>query len=163
MSQLTFEKLVALFDEGKANYRVLAHAAARTSEEVARIRGTQMSQGAKAMVCRVKVSGSQRVYVHVVLPADQQVDFDKVAAAAGGKRASLATPEEAQALTDCEMGAVPPVSFHPDVVLVADPTLAVRHEEIAFNAGLRDRSIVINTGDYMRIVAPKMFTIIKGD
>lgn len=104
MSLQTFKKLVTLFDEGHAAYRVLEHAPVRTSEEAASIRGTELGQGAKAMVCRVKISSQKRVYVQAVFPADQRVDFDKVAQAVQGKKASLATPEEAQALTDCEMG-----------------------------------------------------------
>lgn len=161
MSLHTFEKLLALFDSGNASYRVLEHAPARTSGEAAAIRGTALGQGAKAMVCRVKISSQKRVYVQAVFPADQRVDFVKVARAVQGKKASLATPEEAQALTDCEMGAVPPVSFNPEVLLVIDPTLAQRYVELSFNAGLRERSIIINTQDYLRIVAPQQFPVIQ--
>lgn len=125
------------------------------------MRGTVLSQGAKAMTCRVKLSAAQRVYVLAVLPADQQLDFVKLAAAISGKKASLATPEEAQALTDCEMGAVPPVSFHPELLLIADPGIASQHSEISFNAGLRERSIIVATEDYLRIVAPRLETIVR--
>lgn len=163
MSLAIFEKLVALFDAGQARYRVMSHVPVRTSEEAAAVRGTVLSQGAKAMTCRVKRSATQRAYVLAVLPADQQLDFVKVAAAVDGKKASLATPEEAQALTDCEMGAVPPVSFHSDLLLIVDPSLALRNDEISFNAGLRDRSIVIATEDYLRIVTPRQATIIRED
>jgi Ala-tRNA(Pro) deacylase len=161
MSLVVFEKLVALFDAGHARYRVMTHAPVRTSEEAAAARGTVLSQGAKAMTCRVKQSATRHIYVLAVLPADQQIDFVKVAAAVNGKKASLATPEEAQALTDCEMGAVPPVSFHSELLLVVDPSLASRHNEISFNAGLRERSIIIATEDYLRIVAPRLETIIR--
>lgn len=161
MSLETFEKLVTLFDAGNARYKVVEHEPVRTSQEAAQVRGTALSQGAKAMICRVKISSKQKAYVHAVFPADQQADFEKIATAVGGKKASLATPEEAQALTDCVMGAVPPVSFNPDVMLIIDPTLASRHEEISFNAGLRERSIVINTQDYLRIVVPKQSSIIR--
>jgi Ala-tRNA(Pro) deacylase len=160
MSQAVFEKLIALFDAGHARYRVMAHAPVRTSEEAARVRGTALGQGARAMVCRVKRTSTQRIYVLAVLPADQQLDFDKVAAAVDGKKAALATPEEAQTLTDCEMGAVPPISFHSELLLIVDPSLASRHDEISFNAGLRERSIIIATEDYLRIVAPRLETII---
>ncbi|MDR2244233.1 MAG: YbaK/prolyl-tRNA synthetase associated domain-containing protein [Burkholderiales bacterium] len=160
MSQAVFEKLVALFDAEQARYRVMTHAPVRTSEEAASVRGTTLSQGARAMVCRVKHSSKQRTYVLAVLPANRQLDFVKVAAAVGGKKVSLATPEEAQALTDCEMGAVPPVSFHPELLLIVDPGLASRHDEISFNAGLRERSIIIATEDYLRIVAPRLETVV---
>jgi len=35
-----------------------------------------------------------------------------------------------------------------------DESLLERNEEIAFNAGLLDRSIVLNAKDYARIVKP---------
>lgn len=161
MSLETFEKIVKLLDSNNATYRVVEHAPVRTSEEAAQVRGTALSQGAKAMICRVKITSNQRQYVQAISPADQQVDFTKIAQAVGGKKASLATPEEAYALTDCLMGSVPPFSFNPEVLLIIDPTLATRHEEISFNAGLRERSIILNTQDYLRIVAPQQVSIIK--
>ena len=48
MSQKTFEKLTALLDANQASYRVVEHPTAGKSEEVAKIRGTQIGQGAKA-------------------------------------------------------------------------------------------------------------------
>lgn len=161
MSSATFEKLIALFDAGDARYRVLEHVPVRTSEEAAQIRQTALSQGAKAMVCRVKISASRHTYVLAVFPADQRVDFHKIAAAIDGKKAALATSEEAEKLTDCVMGAVPPVSFHPDLHLLIDPSLFTRNQEISFNAGLRERSIIINSADYQRIVCPSCAAIIK--
>jgi len=159
MSLATFEKLVALFDEGKADYRVMEHAPARTSEEAAQIRGSTPGQGAKAMIIRVKISSSKHTYVHVVLPGDQRVSFEKVAQAAQGKKASLATAQEAQQITDCVMGAVPPVSFDPDVPLIVDPYLLEHNEKLFFNAGLRERSIGIRTEDFVRIVQPRQVSI----
>lgn len=161
MSLETFEKIVTLLDSNNASYRVVEHEPVRTSEEAAQVRGTALSQGAKAMVCRVKITSNQRQYVQAIFPADQQADFTKIAQAVGGKKASLATPEEAYALTDCLMGSVPPFSFNSEVMLIIDPTLATRHEEISFNAGLRERSIILNTQDYLRIVAPQQACIIK--
>ena len=49
MSVKTFEKLTALLDEHQARYRVVEHPTAGKSEEVAKIRGTELGQGAKAL------------------------------------------------------------------------------------------------------------------
>ena len=161
MSLATFKKLLTLFDDGNAEYHVMEHAPARTSEEAAQIRGSTPGQGAKAMIVRVKHSSNKHTYVHVVLPGDQRVSFDKVAQAAKGKKASLATAEEAQQITDCMMGAVPPVSFDPDVPLIVDPYLLEHNEKLFFNAGLRERSISICTQDYIRIVQPIQTSIVE--
>lgn len=155
------EKLVDLFEKGQAQFRVLEHpAAGKTSKSVAEIRGTELGQGAKALVCHVKGNGV-KLYVLAILPADKQADLAKLAVAVGGRRASLASPDEVAELTGCVFGAVPPVSFHPNLKLVADPSLYERYDELAFNAGLLDHSIIIKTEDYKRIVHPELICFLK--
>ncbi|KAB8307368.1 YbaK/prolyl-tRNA synthetase associated domain-containing protein [Erwinia endophytica] len=146
----TFEKLTALLDGQLANYKRVEHAPCGKCEEVAAIRGTAISQGAKALVCHVKGNGVKQ-YVLAVLPADQQADLSKVANAVGGLRASLASPAEVDRLTGCVFGAIPPFSFHDELQVVVDPTLCERNREIAFNAGRLETSIVLDAQDYQRI------------
>lgn len=74
----------------------------------------------------------------------------------GGLRASLASPAEVDALTGCVFGAIPPFSFHPNLKLVADPLLFERFNEIAFNAGLLEKSVIMDTTDYLRIAQPEL-------
>jgi len=150
-----FDQITALLDAGNARYRVIDHPAEGRSEAIAAIRGTAVGQGAKALVCRVRLTSSLRAHVLAVFPADQQADLARVAAAVGGKKAALADRELAEQLTGCPMGAVPPFSFDPELRLVVDPALASRYPEIAFNAGRLDRSIVLDTADYFRLVQPE--------
>lgn len=187
MSQQIFENLQTLLSVQGAGFRVIEHEAAGTSESVAKIRGTQLGQGAKALVCLVKgVSVAQnvlkigenelnlncaapanlrlngekptarngRIYVLAVFPADHRANLAKLAMALGGTKASLTSEEECAALTDCVIGSIPPFSFHDRLLLVCDEKLFGRFDEIAFNAGLLDRSIVLNTMDYERIAKP---------
>ena len=100
-------------------------------------------------------------YVLAVLPADQQADLKKLAHALGATRAGLCSPEEVMELTGCILGAVPPVALHEKLLGVADPSLFTRYEELAFNAGARDVSIIINTEDFHRIVAPKEIPFLR--
>ena len=160
MSAQTFEKLIALLEAQHARYRVVEHPTAGKSEEVAKIRGTALGQGAKAVVCKVKGNGVKQA-VLAILPADQQADLSKVAAHLGGSKASLASPAEVETLTDCVFGAIPPFSFHPDLLLIADPTLLSRYDELAFNAGTLERSIILNTRDYANVVNPLLVDILK--
>lgn len=146
----TFDKLTALLDSHQARYQVMEHAPTGKCEEVAAIRGTAVGQGAKALVCHVKGNGIKQ-YVLAVLPADQQADLGKVAQAVGGLRASLASPAEVDRLTGCVFGAIPPFSFHDELQVVVDPTLCERNSEIAFNAGLLEKSMVLDARDYQRI------------
>lgn len=160
MSAQTFEKLIALLEAQHARYRVVEHPTAGKSEEVAKIRGTALGQGAKALVCKVKGNGVKQA-VLAILPADQQADLSKVAAHLGGSKASLASPAEVETLTDCVFGAIPPFSFHPDLLLIADPTLLSHYDELAFNAGTLERSIILNTRDYANVVNPLLVDILK--
>jgi Ala-tRNA(Pro) deacylase len=156
-----FERIDALLRESGARYRVVRHAAEGNSEKVARLRGTRPGQGAKAMLCRAGPPSGRLVLA--VLPGDRKLDFKKLARAAGGRKASLAAPEEAVALTGCAIGAIPPFSFSPEIELIADPRLLSENAEIAFNAGRLDTSIVLDSADYARIARPKMADIVADE
>lgn len=155
-----FRQLTQLLDDNQAKYRVMEHSTAGKSEEVAKIRGTQLGQGAKGLVCHVKGNGVKQ-HVLAILPADKQADLSKIAIAIGGTRASLASPKEVDELTQCVFGAIPPFSFHPNLLLIADPLLFARFDELAFNAGTLERSIILNTQDYQRIAQPTLVEFIR--
>jgi len=154
-----FQQLVSLLDGGNARYRVIEHPAAGKSEEVARIRGTEVGQGAKAMACKLQVPGLPAIHVLAVLAADRQLDLAALAREFDAKKASLMSPKEIAAMTGCVLGAIPPFSFHPALQLVADPELFERYREIAFNAGRLDASMVLDAEDYLRLAVPKMAQI----
>ena len=141
----------------RARYRVMAHEAVGQCEAVSAIRGTALGQGAKALVCKVKGNGVNQ-HVLAILAADRQADLASLARHIGGSKASLASPAEVEALTACVFGAIPPFSFHPALRLVADPLLFERFPQIAFNAGRLDRSIILDTEDYLHIARPEIAT-----
>ncbi|HFK1203966.1 TPA: YbaK/EbsC family protein [Klebsiella aerogenes] len=128
------QRLCRLLDEQQARYRVMEHEAIGKCEAVSAIRGTALGQGAKALVCKVKGNGVNQ-HVLAILAADQQADLSRLAQ---------------------HIGAIPPFSFHPKLKLVADPLLFERFTEIAFNAGLLEKSIIMNTEDYLRIARPEL-------
>lgn len=151
----THQRLVALLTQENARYRVVNHEAVGKCEAVSEIRGTALGQGAKALVCKVKGNGVNQ-HVLAILAADQQADLSQLASHLGGLRASLASPAEVDMLTGCVFGAIPPFSFHTNLKLVADPLLFERFDEIAFNAGLLEKSVIMNTQDYLRIARPEL-------
>jgi Ala-tRNA(Pro) deacylase len=153
-----FDRLVALFRAGEARFRVIEHAPEGRSDAVAAIRGTRAAQGAKAIVCAIPVDGDTR-FVLAVVPGDRRVDIRAVARLVGGRKGSFAQASVAEALTHCPIGAIPPVSFDPALTLVVDGEFLERESEIAFNAGRLDRSIVIASTDYRRVVNPLIAAI----
>ncbi|HBI6861905.1 TPA: YbaK/prolyl-tRNA synthetase associated domain-containing protein [Enterobacter cloacae] len=157
----THQQLISLLTEQGARFRVIEHEAVGKCEAVSEVRGTALGQGAKALVCKVKGNGVKK-HVLAILAADLQADLSRLASHFGGLKASLASPAEVDALTGCVFGAIPPFSFHPDLTLVADPLLFERFDEIAFNAGLLEKSVVMDTRDYLRIARPERVTFRKG-
>lgn len=147
-------QLLQLLNDNHARYRVMHHARAGKCADVSALRGTLLGQGAKALVCKVKGNGVNQ-HVLAVLSAGQQADLDKIALAFSGKKASLASPAEVKALTGCVFGAIPPFSFHSQLALIADPFLFSQFPEIAFNAASLEKSIILNSEDYLRIARPK--------
>lgn len=157
----THNQLITLLAGEGARFRVMEHEAVGKCEAVSEIRGTELGQGAKALVCKVKGNGVKK-HVLAILAADQQADLSRLASHFGGLKASLASPAEVDALTACVFGAIPPFSFHPDLTLVADPLLFERFDEIAFNAGLLEKSVIMDTQDYLRIARPELVVFRKG-
>ena len=156
----THQQLITLLTQQGARVRVMEHDAVGKCEAVSEIRGTDLGQGAKALVCKVKGNGVKK-HVLAILAADLQADLSQLASHFGGIKASLASPAEVDTLTACVFGAIPPFSFHPDLALVADPLLFERFDEIAFNAGLLEKSVIMDTQDYLRIARPELVTFHK--
>lgn len=156
----THQQLITLLTEQGARFRVMEHAGVGKCEAVSEIRGTDLRQGAKALVCKVKGNGVKK-HVLAILAADLQADLSQLASHFGGLKASLASPAEVDTLTACVFGAIPPFSFHPDLALVADPLLFERFDEIAFNAGLLEKSVIMDTQDYLRIARPELVNFHK--
>ncbi|MDA3053782.1 MULTISPECIES: YbaK/EbsC family protein [unclassified Campylobacter] len=160
MSEKIFNKIVEILEANGAKFRVVTHDSVGTSAEVAKVRGTELGQGAKALICTLK-GGEEKIYALAVLPADMQADLGALARAFERNRASLVSPAEGLELSDCVFGSVPPFSFHEKLVLVCDPALFERYDEIAFNAGLLDHSVILDAKDYQKIANPKLVKFAK--
>jgi Ala-tRNA(Pro) deacylase len=154
----SFDQLVAMLKAGGAEFRVVEHEPEGKSDRVVAIRGTRISQGAKAIVCRIAASDRER-FVLAIVPGDRRVDTKALADLFGGKRASFVQPEIAEQITGCKIGAIPPVSFDDRLSVVADEAFLQAEPEIAFNAGRLDRSIVLKAEDYKRIFNPRLARI----
>ncbi|WP_321856608.1 YbaK/prolyl-tRNA synthetase associated domain-containing protein [Burkholderia cenocepacia] len=153
-----FDTLCDLLTTSGARFRVLEHPAEGKSDAIAALRGTRPEQGAKAMLCTFKDGDTAAL---AVIPGHLKIDFRKVADALGRRKATLASPDVAAAVTRCVMGAVPPFVFDSNVTLVVDPALVERNAEIAFNAGRLDRSVVLDAADYVRIARPLLADITR--
>ncbi|UMX87668.1 YbaK/prolyl-tRNA synthetase associated domain-containing protein [Klebsiella pneumoniae] len=149
------QRLCALLDEHRARYRVMAHEAVGQCEAVSAIRGTALGQGAKALVCKVKGNGVNQ-HVLAILAADRQADLASLARHIGGSKASLASQRRWRPSPPA-CSAFHPFSFHPALRLVADPLLFDAFLKSPLTPGA-DRSIILDTEDYLHIARPEIAT-----
>ncbi len=153
-----FDRIVALLSEAKANFRVIEHEAEGRSEKISVIRGNRPEQAAKAMVLDVRGGGGGRRHVLAILPGNRKLDFAAVAALFEARKCGFASPDTAQALTGCAMGAVPPFSLNPELTVVVDEDL-LANETLFFNAGRLDRSMELDTRDWIAVAKPRVARI----
>ena len=139
------ERLRAWLVEAGVAFEVLEHAPVHTSEEAARVRGTRLEQGAKALVVR-----ADERFLHCVLPASLKADNAALRAIAGTRKLRFATREELAVLTGCEPGAVPPFGNLFGLPVLVDEALCA-NEHVVFNAGSNAVSITMRCDDLVRL------------
>jgi Ala-tRNA(Pro) deacylase len=141
-------RLLKYLRDHNVEFQFMTHEPVRTSEEAAKVRGTPLEQGAKALVCR-----ADDKVVLLVLPANRRLDTRAFKRMAGVKNISMVSPDELRELTDLEVGAVPPFGNLLGLPTYADERLfSLSH--ISFNAGSRTVSVIMAPGDFQRLVRP---------
>jgi Cys-tRNA(Pro) deacylase len=150
-----FEKIVELLDQNHIEYKLTEHEPVRTSEEAARVRGTDIHSGAKAMVAK---SGSD--YYLIVLPADKKIDWKGLKIALHVKDVSLAGLEDAEQVTGLKMGAVPPFGNLLNLQTIFDVEIGTIGQ-VNFNAGEQTHSISMKSSDLIALVKPTFGLISK--
>ncbi|MBV8392576.1 MAG: YbaK/prolyl-tRNA synthetase associated domain-containing protein [Alphaproteobacteria bacterium] len=158
MAAEVFDQLVTLLTDAKAKFRVIEHAAEGKSEAISQIRGNRPDQAAKAMVLDVRGGGGGRRSVLAILPGSRKLDFNAVAALFEARKCGFASPDTAQALTGCVMGAVPPFALNPALSIVVEQDL-LSNETLFFNAGRLDRSMELDTKDWIAVAKPRVASI----
>src|ERR1051325_7273583 len=152
------EQLCSLLTREGAVYRVVEHEPEGRTEIIAQIRGNRIQQSIKSMTLQVRLTRKENIYCLANVPGDCRIDFDRVKNYFNADSVAFAKREKAQELTGCVIGAIPPFSFNDQLQLLADP-LIQQNEEVVFNAGRLDRSIMMRLSDYIRIANPQLVPI----
>lgn len=154
-------QIIELLESHQHWHETFEHEPVRTSQEAAKIRsGYNLSQGAKALIIRLKYSKNESKFVMLVLPGDARFDKKKVAGVFKTKDIRFATEAEVSEITSgVELGGVPPFGNLFGLDVIVDPRL-LEHEKIIFNAGDRRFSVAMKTEDYVTLVQPKVARII---
>lgn len=130
-------------------YAVLPHVRAYSAQEEAAVTHVPGRYWAKVVVCFVDCEPIQ-----AVVPADLEVDLDRLAMVAGANSIRLAEEDELRWLyPDCERGAMPPFGPLYKQLVFVDETLAA-DERIVFNAGTHGDAVSMRYADFAAIVHP---------
>ncbi len=143
-----YNSIIDILKKNNCSYKTFVHEPVLTSEQAARVRGNDLSMGAKAMVLR-----SQGKYFMAVVSGAKTIDMKKLKKILKTKSLSFASPEEVLKITGCEPGGVPPFGNLFNIPIFLD-SFITKHETIDFNAGLRTHSIEMMLKDYVEIVKP---------
>jgi Ala-tRNA(Pro) deacylase len=149
MNSTIFERLVALLEQQGVPHQVLRHEPVYTSEDAARVRGTTLASGAKALVCK-----ADDRFVMFVLPADRRLASKLVRRTMGLRNLRFADREEVAQVTGLTPGSIPPFGCLFGLETWCDARLA-EQEVINFNAGDHAISISMRYADYERVEQPK--------
>ena len=153
-----YQHLISMLDAEGARYRIIDHVPEGRTEVVSAHRGHPVSAAAKCLVVMVKIGKRTSKYYLAVVPGDARVDLQALKAMAGGTYVAFASPDKAEALAGSISGTILPFSFHPELTPVADPAL-LTNDEIFFNAARLDRSLALNTQNYLRLANPQLHPI----
>jgi Cys-tRNA(Pro)/Cys-tRNA(Cys) deacylase len=94
-------------------------------------------------------TGGTDVYVFAAIPGDAELDFKKLARAAGLRKAEMVPLKEVQPLTGYIRGGVTALGAKKDYPVIADETI-VLWDTISISAGQRGLQIIMAPDDYVR-------------
>jgi Ala-tRNA(Pro) deacylase len=144
------KRLIDCLNQNKVQYEVFQHPEAVTAQRIAQAEHVKGRHHAKVVMVK-----SDEQHLMTVLPADHQIDLEKVGKAIG-KTASLDREGEFKSLfSDCATGAMPPFGNLYGLPTYVDEHLA-EQDYIVFEAGTHTDAIKMSYRDYEKIVKPQV-------
>ena len=144
------KRLIDCLNENNVTYEILHHPEAVTAQRSAQAEHIKGRHHAKVVMIK---SGGQ--HLMMVLPADHQIDLEKVEKTIG-KAVSLDKENEFKSLfPDSATGAMPPFGNLYGLPTYVDKRLA-EQDYIVFEAGTHTDAIKMSYSDYEKIVKPKI-------
>jgi len=142
-------KLKRFLDENHIRYISIRHSPAYTAQETA----------ASAHIPGKEVIKTVMLYIDgelamAVLPSTRMLDLELLRHVADAESVTLATENQFKdRFPDCEAGAMPPFGNLYEMPVYVDRSVTL-DEQIAFNAGSHAELILLDYGDYERLVHP---------
>ena len=127
-----------------------------SGETVARKIGLPPEQVFKTLLCRV----DHEQIVFAVLSVANELDFKKLAVAAGGRRAELVPIQEVQPLTGYIRGGVTVFGSKKAFPVFAEETIEI-FDRISVSAGMRGLQLLLSPADYIRAAQAQLVDLVR--
>ena len=157
------EELAAFLAAEAPSAKLFSHQPSKTSEESMEARHSASGErvtGAKALLIKMDVKDRPDVFAVIILPGFSKLDSKAMkkelkVRVAGFRSFRFATPEEMdQKARGMQPGKMPPFGrpVFPDIDLTFIDEALKEHDKIGFNAANFEKSIIMDTDDYFKIV-----------
>ncbi len=145
---IVLDKIRDVLNKEKIEYDVLEHKPVFTSKEAAEVRGTDLKQGCKALIC-----STEEGFIQAVVSGAKELDIEKLQKLTLFKKIELANAKDVKQVTGCNIGSVPPLGNLFELKVYFDKSIA-ENEIVAFNAGAHTKSIKMKAKDLVKVVNP---------
>ena len=152
---IPFEEIKKLLEDNNLEFQVSEHKATPTSEDSARVRGSSIESGVKALVVKAKDK-----YLICAISAAKRLDPKKLQKLINKKKSRFATPDEPLKLTGLKPGSIPPFGMIFNLPTLVDHSVK-EQETINFNAGDLCKSISMKSKDYISLFGNQTHDISK--
>lgn len=142
--------IIDLLNRNAVSYQYLSHGPAHTSAESEKMRGGKLEEGAKALVLH-----ADREFILFVLPGNLRADLDALREKLGVKKLAMASTDSVYEKTGLKVGSIPPFGSSIGLKTYVDSRLG-HNQQIAFNVGRVDRSVIIKYEDFVRLEKPEV-------
>ncbi|MCP4219834.1 MAG: YbaK/EbsC family protein [bacterium] len=146
---MPLKKLIDYLEEKEVKFTRIIHSTAYTAQGIAHRAHISGNVLAKTIVLK----DADNRFVMAVLPANYQVDLDKISEIYGNTLNLASESEFATLFPGCETGGMPPFGNLFGLPVHVSESLA-GSEDIAFNAGDHRELLQIHFSDYKDLVKP---------
>lgn len=144
-------EIIRLLKDNKIEYDHKKHEPTPTSQDSAKVRGTSMAEGVKAIILVGKTSKKNYQFN---VSANMKLDLKKVKEIVG-EACEFEDPEIISKRYGIVVGGVPPFGNLLAIETYFDKHI-VEQKRAAFNCGMQEESIIMQSEDLVRIVNPKI-------
>lgn len=159
-ADLVFENILALLRAQRADYTIHEHAPSRTYADATAYLSFPLDRLVKTIAFRLRAGG----YVLAALRGQDRVDYRKLAAAVGARRADLfsLSPQEVLETIGVEAGCVGPLMQPAGSQLLFDRRIP-SGVTVFCGTGRTDRTLEISLAELLRLTGGRMADLAKDE